>query len=68
MAVIHGMQFAKDLSFSSIIVESDSRTEFLTHAMATIGLRATVDRFWIEESPEQILLLAAEDHRFSDPP
>ncbi|GMI95359.1 hypothetical protein HRI_003205200 [Hibiscus trionum] len=40
----------------------------VAHAMAALGRRDQVDRFWVEDAPSSALLAADEDRRLLDPP
>ncbi|KAK8697488.1 hypothetical protein V6N13_113633 [Hibiscus sabdariffa] len=40
----------------------------VAHAMAARGLHLQSNRMWMEDAPDFVLQLAAEDRRFQDPP
>ncbi|MBA0672117.1 hypothetical protein Goklo_007348 [Gossypium klotzschianum] len=69
IAVLHGLQFALDLGFTNVILESDSKLKEMGQpAMAVEGLRADEDSFWVEDAPLKVLEVADSDRQFSRPP
>ncbi|MBA0669800.1 hypothetical protein Goklo_029054, partial [Gossypium klotzschianum] len=74
-AVLHGLQFALDLGFTNVILESDSKLVIqniqqtkgngAAHAMVVEGLRTKEDLFWVENVPLKVLEVANSDRRFS---
>ncbi|MBA0746365.1 hypothetical protein Gogos_008890 [Gossypium gossypioides] len=62
MAVLHGLQFAQEMGFQRIILESDSRTLYrfnfaprgcntTAHAMVALGRKESTDQLWVEDVP-----------------
>ncbi|KAK9032441.1 hypothetical protein V6N11_056705 [Hibiscus sabdariffa] len=46
----------------------DFSSDEVAHAMASGGLRYSEDRFWVEDAPDRVRRLAAEDKRLLVPP
>ncbi|MBA0852831.1 hypothetical protein Goshw_010229, partial [Gossypium schwendimanii] len=72
-AVLHGLQFALDLGFTKVILESDSKLviqniqqkrNVAAHAMVVEGLQKHDDSFWVEYVPMKVLEMADSDKRF----
>ncbi|KAK8660928.1 hypothetical protein V6N13_051834 [Hibiscus sabdariffa] len=68
-----GLKFALDLGFHSVIVESDYRAVISKLCsnipdISDMGLRYSEDRFWVEDTPDRVRRLAAEDKRLLVPP
>ncbi|MFQ6619769.1 hypothetical protein Gotur_000636, partial [Gossypium turneri] len=70
LVVLHGLQFALDLGFSNVILESDSRLVLIAregngaaHVMAIEGMRTEGDSFWVEDVPLKALVVADSDRR-----
>ncbi|MBA0684747.1 hypothetical protein Goari_026311, partial [Gossypium aridum] len=76
-AVLHRLQFALDLRFTNVILESDSKLVIqniqqtrngAAHTMVVEGLRIDEDLFWVEDAPLKFLKVVDSDRRFSRPP
>ncbi|MBA0556066.1 hypothetical protein Goshw_023970, partial [Gossypium schwendimanii] len=79
LTVIHGLRFAFELGFQSVVLEGDSRSVIekiyvdisgnrAALAMARDRVRRGEDRYWVEESPDSIVMVTNEDRRLLDPP
>ncbi|MBA0818947.1 hypothetical protein Gohar_021537 [Gossypium harknessii] len=72
LVVLHELQFALDLGFTNVILESDSRLVFIArerngaaHAMAVEGMRTEGDLFWVEDAPLKALEVADSERQSS---
>ncbi|MBA0648278.1 hypothetical protein Goklo_016030, partial [Gossypium klotzschianum] len=83
LTVIHGLRFAFELGFQSVVLEGDSRSVIekivdnayvdisgnrAALAMARDRVRRVEDRYWVEEAPDSIVMVTNEDRRLLDPP
>ncbi|KAA3461445.1 Polynucleotidyl transferase, Ribonuclease H fold [Gossypium australe] len=77
MTVLHGFQFALDLGFTKVILESDSRlivqniqqiSNRTSHAMAVERLQNEADLLWVEDAPLKVVEVVVSDRRSSRPP
>ncbi|KAK9047478.1 hypothetical protein V6N11_053322 [Hibiscus sabdariffa] len=68
-----GLEFAIDLGFHSVIVESDCRAVISKLCsnildLSDTGLCHPEDMFWVEDASDRIHRLTAADKRFIAPP
>ncbi|KAK5840389.1 hypothetical protein PVK06_009288 [Gossypium arboreum] len=74
LAFLHGLQFALEMGFTKVIIESDSRIQFIAregnraaHAMAVEGLQNEADFLWVEDAPLRVVEEADANRRYSQP-